>query len=171
MPRVKLPTLDTPRLPPSERVLEKVLSILDAVELDPELVPEHWLDMDGPSFAIYVEGGERPSWSPRQAGKIASSALQLLQMRRELNTLARAQGYPAVVSMPMFLKVMVCDRCLELKLGSSRAERRVDECDVCAIQCREYDKHKSNQINCDQCRSVLRTLWTSQDPIPGDWLI
>lgn len=167
---VTLPAIHDSDSPDAPATVAEIIEELGAVELDPGLVPKHWLDAKGPDFAIFVEGvSRRPTWSPREAGKLAQAAVAICEMREDWNELGQEQGHGRVVSMPQFLSVTVCPRCNELKMGSSRADRRTDECDTCAVLCTKA--HKSNQINCDECRSICEVLWTTNDPIPREWMI
>lgn len=141
---------------------------LGGVELAPELVPEHWKEpVEG--FKAWVEGtgGKRPGWSPSEAGRLARSVLSMRKHQERLRAAIAARG--GTFSMPMEHRVAVCPVCFNLQVTTSRASRRTDECQVCPLECPKRDRHRSNQINCPECRREVQVLWTSEQEIPADW--
>ena len=167
MTRRKLPGLSVP-----DDNVQAVIDQLGAAELAPELVPAHWLDTKGPSFGMWVEGSQvkRPTWSRREAAKIAKVALQALDMRHSMNAAMKAKGRAGGMTIPQYLAVVVCPRCNELQMGSSNADGRGNYCTACPPDpCPEGTRHKdSTRAPC--CAIKMEIIWKSGDPIPEDWL-
>lgn len=164
--RLSVPTL-------ASTDLEVLLAPLGAAELDPSQVPEHWLDQTGPDFAIYVEGTgiNRPTYSPREAGKVAVAALQALEFRAGIGAALKAKGIAHKLMMPRFLAVVVCQACNEVQLASSSDLAGTAVCQVCppTDPCPKGTKHKpGTRAPC--CAQAMDILWKTTDPIPEDWL-
>lgn len=138
----------------------------DAVEVE---MPEEWSAGAEDRFAIFVSGVARPDWSRREALQLAQAGLALRARLESWNKRAKEATGKQAVSVPKFFSVVRCPVCNELQLGASRASRQADECQVCSVNCEKRDGHRSNQINCDHCRSEMETIWTTEDDIPNDW--
>lgn len=168
MTRRKLPPL--PKLDDDPNV-RAVIDQLGAAELSPELVPPHWLDTEGPSFGMWVEGSQvkRPDWSRREAAKIAKVALQAIDMRHTMNAAMVARGKAPVMTIPNYLAVVVCPRCNELQMGGS-ADGKGNYCTACPPDpCPEGTRHKdSTRAPC--CAVRMEVIWRTTDPIPEEWL-
>ncbi len=141
--------------------------VLGAAEISPELAPTLETTED---FAIVLTGIERPVWSKREAGKIAQAQESWRQKLLSMNTTAIRMSGKGAVSVPKWHGVFACPICHELQAGSSRATRRSRECQICAATCTTIPGHRSNQINCDECRTEMQLIWSTEDNIPKDWL-
>lgn len=167
MTKRKLPGLPAP----SDEHTEAVAEQLGAVVLDNRLVPPHWLDTGGPAFGIWVEGtSKRPTWSAREAGKIAKACLQSLDFKATLNAAMVAKGGRATLPMPRFLAVVVCEACNELQLATSADLAGSSLCDTCppTDPCPKGTKHRGD-TRAPCCAQPMSILWKSTDPIPEDW--
>ena len=160
----------TPFTQPEPFDLDQVLDVLGAVEIDPSMVPDHWTTPlpPGQQYAIFLEGrnAERPDWSRREARSLAEHCHKHRAWLQHHRTVASKRGLPSPVAMPRWHGVAVCPRCHELQIVQSNATKN-DLCWACQGRCRV--KHRPNVRACDECRSQMQVLWTTDQDIPRDW--
>ena len=143
-------------------------AVLGAAEIDPE---QAVVIETTEEFSIVLTGMDRPDWSRRAAGKIARAQESWRYHLINMNKTAMRMTGKGAVSVPNWHGVFTCPICHELQAGSSRATRRSRECGICSSTCTAVPEHRSNQINCDECRTEMQLIWSTNDEIPKDWLI